>query len=408
MSVDTLARFILLPDLKLNNSYALGNWGIGLEVEKVSPFEVCPKCATKTSSVYDHTTVRNVKEQPFWGKAVVLNVTKRRFRCQNRRCRKVFTEPVAGIAKGARTTKRFKQGLAWAAGHYATLKDVGRQFRCSARLVYTAFYEQLEHWAKARAHPLPKKIGLDEHSIRKPKYKATEFATIVVDHCGEKVLDLIDGKDLDSLRAGFAGTLGKEAVEVVTIDMSETYRAFVKETFPNAMLVADRFHVMRLFNRKVNKYRRKITGDDRKHPINKLLLRRTENVSFFERCQIVKWLNHHPKLRELWETKEAVARFYRTKGEAKAKRAFTRLLDRMGRSQVRAVQALRRTLIKWRAEILNFHQGRLSNGRVEGFNRVGKLIQRQGYGYRNFAHYRLRLLATCFFRGKRKDPQRRK
>lgn len=55
---------------------------------------------------------------------------------------------------------------------------------------------------------------------------------------------------------------------------------------------------------------------------------------------------------------------------------------------MRAVQALRVTLIKWRTEILNFFPQRLNNGRVEGFNRVGKLIQRMGYGYRNFQHYR--------------------
>lgn len=103
-----------------------------------------------------------------------------------------------------------------------------------------------------------------------------------------------------------------------------------------------------------------------------------------------------------------MARFYRTKGYGKAKRAFTQRLDRMGKSKSKAVQELRQTLMKWRTEVLNFHKGRLSNGRVEGFNRVGKLIQRQGYGFRNFAHYRLRLLSTCFFRGKRKDPHQRK
>jgi transposase len=141
------------------------------------------------------------------------------------------------------------------------------------------------------------------------------------------------------------------------------------------MIVADRFHVERLFTRKVNKYRKKITGDDRKNPIAKLLLRPGYKLTFFERCAVVKWLNHHPKLRELWEVKEALSRFYRTKGLKRAKKAFGQLLDRMGRSKVRAVTALRKTLIKWRAEILNYHVERLSNGRVEGFNRVGKLIQ---------------------------------
>jgi len=394
---DTLEHFILLPDLKLNEAHPLGNWGIGLTVEKTSPFEICPKCATPSQSVYDRRIV-TAKDDPIRGKAVELTIVKRRFRCKNRRCKKVFTEPVSGIQRGGRTTRRFKKALAWACQHMSSLKDVGKQYRCSARLVYTAFYEQLSLWAKARAHGLPKKIGLDEHSIRKPKYGQVEFATIVVDHNKKKVFDLIDGKTKLALAAGFAGATGKDQVEVVTMDCSDTFRSFAKQTFPNAMIVADRFHVERLFTRKVNKYRRKITGDDRKNPINKLLLRPGCKLTFFERCAVVDWLNHHPKLREIWEVKEALSRFYRTKGAGRAKKAFGKLLDRMGHSKVRAVVALRKTLMKWRVEILNYHVEHLSNGRVEGFNRVGKLIQRRAYGYRNFGNYRLRLLNTCFFR----------
>lgn len=394
---DTLERFILLPDLELREARPLGNWGIGFTVAKTSAFEVCPTCATPSQSVHDHR-VAKAKDDPIRDKGVELTIIKRRFRCSNQRCKKVFTEPVPGVGKGQRTTKRFKKALAWACQHMRSLKEVGKRYRCSARLVYSAFYEQLELWARSRAHALPTKIGLDEHSIRKPKYKQTEFATIVVDHKKKKVFDLLDGKSKAALALGFSNMLGKERVEVVTMDLSDTFRAFSKETFPNAMIVADRFHVERLFIRKVNKQRRKITGDDRNNPINKLLLRPGYKLDFFERASIIKWLNHHPKLRELWEVKEALSRFYRTKGLSRAKRAFAELLDRMGRSKVRAVIALRKTLMKWRVEILNYHVERLSNGRVEGFNRVGKLIQRMGYGYRSFENYRLRLLNTCFFR----------
>ena len=394
---DTLERFILLPDLKLREAYPLGNWGIGFTVEKTSTFEVCPKCATPSTSIHDHRVVK-AKDDPIRGKAVFLKVIKRRFRCRNRRCKKVFTEPIPGIGKGERTTRRLKKALAWACQKMASLKDVQKQYRCSARLVYTAFYEQLTLWAKSRAHALPERLGLDEHSVRKPKYKQVEFATIVVDHDHKKVFDLIDGKTKAALALGFAGATGKENVKAVTMDLSETFRSFVRETFPNAMIVADRFHVERLFTKKVNKYRKKITGDDRKNPIARLLLRPGYKLDFFERCAVVTWLNHHPKLREIWEVKEALSRFYRTKGYKRARKAFGRLLDRMGQSKVRAVTALRRTLMKWKDEILNYHRERLSNGRVEGFNRVGKLVQRMAYGYRDFGHYRLRLLNTCFFR----------
>jgi transposase len=350
MSVDTLARFILLPDLKLNDSYPLGNWGIGLAVEKTSTFEVCPHCATKTDAIYDHRKAK-IKDAPIRGKAVFKTITKRRFRCKNRRCRKVFTEPVQGIAKGARTTHRFKRGVAWAASHYRSLKDVSKQYRCSARLVYSAFYQQLKLWAKARTHPLPEKIGLDEHSIRKPKYKAVEFATIVVDHGGKKVFDLIDGKSKAALSQGFAGVSGKSNVKVATIDCSETYRSFVRETFPKAMIVADRFHVERIFTRKVNKYRKKIKGADRKNPISRLLLRPLHKLEWFERASVINWLNHHPKLRAIWEVRQALSRFYRTKGYGRARRAFGQLLTRMAASPYQAVRALRKTLINWHDEI---------------------------------------------------------
>jgi hypothetical protein len=51
--------------------------------------------------------------------------------------------------------------------------------------------------------------------------------------------------------------------------------------------------------RKVNKYRKKITGDDRKNPINKLLLRPGHKLSFFERSAVVKWLNHQPPVQRI-------------------------------------------------------------------------------------------------------------
>jgi transposase len=41
---------------------------------------------------------------------------------------------------------------------------------------------------------------------------------------------------------------GKENVRVIVMDLSETYRAIARKYFPNAMIVADRFHVVRMVN----------------------------------------------------------------------------------------------------------------------------------------------------------------
>lgn len=76
--------------------------------------------------------------------------------------------------------------------------------------------------------------------------------------------------------------------------------------------------------------------------------------------------------------------------------ALTKLIETLGLSLVPELKTLRRTLIKWRKEILAyFYSGRLTNARTEGFNLKAKLVKRRGYGYRSFDHYRLRLLNAC-------------
>ena len=107
------------------------------------------------------------------------------------------------------------------------------------------------------------------------------------------------------------------------------------------------------------------------------------------------WLRQHPALNELYELKEALSSFYRIRGHRRAKKRFTALLDAMALSTLPEVQKLRRTLVRWRVEVLNYFVSRLTNARVEGFNAKAKLVKRRGYGYRSFTNYRLRLLNAC-------------
>ena len=264
--------------------------------------------------------------------------------------------------------------------------------RCSSRTVYKSFYSVLERKEKQHKYPLPESIGIDEHSIKKPKYKSVEYVTMMVDHSNKRIYDLFMGRDADSVNSAFKGLLGKENVKSVSIDMSPTYRSVVRRHFPKATVVADRFHVHRLFTKLVNKFRKEITGDDRKNPIRTLVLRNHKDLKSYEKRAVLRFLNLYPKLREMYEYKEAVNRLYRTKGAKRARKAFIKLLDRMGKSKIERVLKLRATLVNWREEILNYFKCKITNGRVEGFNRRAKLLQRKAYGYSNFENYRMRLL----------------
>jgi transposase len=72
--------------------------------------------------------------------------------------------------------------------------------------------------------------------------------------------------------------------------MSDTYRSFVRRFFPNATIVADKFHVLRLITPTMNRYRRAIAGDKDSAYLRRLLLRNGRNVAPWWRTRLRRWL----------------------------------------------------------------------------------------------------------------------
>ncbi len=124
MSAHNVTKSLFLPELKFIKQLRTSRHrDCAFELLKCSSFEVCPNCATKSSSVYDHVYV-HVRDVPLRGKQVLNKIKKRRFKCPN--CKSIFREPVRGIKKGFRTTERFRRNLMQACSSYETLKQVSK------------------------------------------------------------------------------------------------------------------------------------------------------------------------------------------------------------------------------------------------------------------------------------------
>lgn len=391
MPLKTLSRYILLPELELLKLEKINTFQSLLHCKKVSVFEVCPRCASKSEVIYDHRFVL-VKDNPIRGKQVLLRILKRRFYCKP--CKKPFTEPVPGVIKGKRTTQRYKAGLLWACENFSDLKKVRKVYRCSTSYLYKALYEQLELKRRMKQYSWPTTVGIDEHKWSKQGGTA-QFATLIVDHKNKRVKEVVEGKTAIGVMHALKYIPGRENVRHVTIDLADPYKRLAIDFFPNAKIIADKFHVLRLLTPAINKRRKAIAGDRRKNPIGKLLLRNGKNLDYYERKSVYKWLDEYPELREVYHFKEALHGLYRIKGYKRAGRAFTKLTDRMALSKIKEIKTLRRTIMKWRNEILLYFKVRLTNARTEGYNNVAKLIQKRAYGYKSFANYRLRLLYAC-------------
>lgn len=387
-----VSRFVLLPELKLishKSVYPAQNF---YETAKTrAPFEVCPKCASPSNTLYDKRSV-TIRDEPLRRAQVILKIHKHRYYCK--RCRRPFTESIGGILPGRRTTQRFRRGLLWACENFTDLKRVREHYRCSSNLIYKILYEQLELKLREYQYPWPEKIGIDEHFFsRKNGYR--EFATVFTDMTNKRLREVALGKSGAALLEQINHIEGKENVKQIALDLSDTYKSFCKSYFPNAELVADKFHVLRLLTNSINRRRKEITGDKRNNPIRRLLLRNGHRLDYFQQSALKKWLLQHPELHELYFWKEALHRFYRTHGYDRAKSALINLLDQMAHSKLPEIKTLRRTLQRWHNEILNYFKSKLTNARTEGFNNVAKLVQKRAYGYKSFRNYRLRLLSAC-------------
>lgn len=383
-------KFILLPELNLLTHYQSDKFRTHYKCSKESDFEVCPKCATKSYSVHDRRWV-SVQDQPIRGSGIYLRILKRRFRCPS--CKKVFTEPIPGIRKGFKTTERYRRGIRWACENFKDLKSVQTAFGCSAGLVYKTFYEQLALKLRERENnPWPSRIGIDEHSWLRGR-SGRSFVSLIVNYDNKKIFEAVEGKTALGLTECLSHIPGRERVKEVALDLCDPFKKFAREMFPNARIVADHFHVVRLLNPALNKARTEVTGDKRSHPGRKLLLMNGSRLEYFERRALHQWLEHHPKLKEIYLFKEAIHRFYRMRGFDKAARALTKLTDQMALSKLDEIKTFRRTLMSWRKEILNYFINRTTNARTEGFNNLAKLLQKRAFGFRSFFNYRLRLLS---------------
>jgi transposase len=387
-------RRIILPTLRLVSVEKVSNKTFHYHCEKKTTWEVCRKCPTKSYSVHDHRFV-TVRDAKLHNKNIRLIIKKRRFRCPN--CKSVFTEAIDGIKVGFRTSEKYRSEILYNYKLFDNTKSVAKVSRCSSTLATKIVSERLElELRKSKNTPWGKTVLIDEHGFKKNKKSSRkEFVTSFVDNGRKCLRELAPSRDHEDLRASIDHIPGRENVVNVVMDMSDTFKNFVTDFFPNAKVVVDKFHVIRLIQPAIRKYRKEVTGDKRSNPIRHLLLKNRKRLLPHQKRAVSRFCNENEKVKEVYWFKERINNFYNIKGFKQARRVFSKITDDMARSKLKEIKTLRKTLMKWRDEILRYFETGLTNARVEGFNRKCKLIQRKAYGFKSFENYRLRALYSC-------------
>ena len=250
----------------------------------------------------------------------------------------------------------------------------------------------------------PPVLGIDEHSIHRKRTRnrrGTRFATTLCNLRTHKVFDIVEGREPKDLEAYFTALKGKENVRLICMDLSSSYRALIRRHFPNARIVADRFHVIRVVHQHFMDLIRQLLPQVKNHRGYLAALRTHPDKLFPQQKRILERLfAHHPAIQPIYEQMQKTNQLMRLKNitarEAKKRLPqFIALIESLKASGFKPIITLAKTLANWDEAITRMWRFSKSNGITEGFHRKMKLIQRRAYGFKNFENYRLRVLAEC-------------
>jgi transposase len=231
-----------------------------------------------------------------------------------------------------------------------------------------------------------KRIGVDEFSYR----KRHRYITTVVDHATGKVIWAGKGKGKKTL-GKFFEALGKERaakLETITMDMSGSFQAAVKEHAPQAQIVFDRFHVQKLASDALDKVRRELWRElqyeEDGHTIKKsrfALLKNIWNLTPRQRRKLSEIQKTNKPLYRAYLLKESLAKALDYLQPKRACEALDAWLTWAFRCRLKPFVKLARTIRKHKEGILAYIKDRLTNGIVEGINNRLRVVARRAYGY---------------------------
>ena len=336
---------------------------------------------------------------------------KRRFCCREVGCSMgSWTEADPRIASTRmQMTDRSGRWITEQVGRYArSVSEVAKELGCDWHSVNEAVVAYGQALLEdPHRFDVVEALGLDEVAfLGEAPYYRTQFSTWIVDVGSAQLLDVVPGRSgkepLAWLQA--QGYEWLSHVRYATLDLSGPYRAVFDAVLPNATQVADPFHVVKLANTKLDECRRRIQNEllghrgrknDPLYRARRLLTKAEERLSKNGREKLFGLLragDPDGHVATTWQAKELIRSLYDHDNEALAFEFITRLGSDFKDAAPPEVRSLGRMLLKWKSQIIAWHQAHVTNGPTEAMNNLIKRVKRAAFGFRSFRNYRVRAL----------------
>ncbi len=388
-----LSILLDLPGFKLIE--ASGQNVLTLKVEYLVR-QSCVKCNFEHLRIKD-TFIRRIRHVLFGQRLSWIEVKAHKYCCY--RCGKYFNSRFNGILPRKQATEPCRVEVVKLHHNGHTQSYLKEQMHMGSATVERWYQDRfVTKNREFKGAYVPKIIGIDEHFFSRKE----GFATTIADLTRHKVYDVILGRSESSLKPYLSQVPGRDRVRVVLMDLSETYRSIARKYFNNALIVADRFHVIRLINHHFIKTWGDLDEVGRSHRGLVSLMRRHPD-NFKDEAQknrLDDYIGKIPGLKSIYGIWQDLLRILRMKALTKreCRQVLPELLwiiNELRKTPMRHLQTLGETLHSWIEEVARMLRFSKTNGITEGLHNKMENISRRAYGFRNFENYRLRVRVLC-------------
>lgn len=340
---------------------------------------VCPECG---KPLYRHGH-RHIEfaDTPQQMQPVRLAIDRPRYRCDA--CRKTLTLELPFLDEKRRATRRLVDAIRERCLGM-TFSELAKQTGLAVNTIKNIAQDLIEELEATVHYETPVIMGIDELNL------AGGYRCIITNLATNSVFNMLEERTKAHMKPFFRELADREKVEWVCTDMWRPFKESYGPYLPNARLVIDKFHVVRMASDALEEERKKhqatLDRNERlkvKKSIRWLTLKRPSSLSPPEQEALKLVRIGIPQLAEAYDFKEAFYGIYDEPDKTSAMRAFEAWENSLPGGRFPKFHALGRTVHNNYDDIFAYWDAptRLTNAYTEGLNGLVKVANRMGRGY---------------------------
>ena len=382
------ANILNLPGFKVQRVEE-GDHDYHVYAEVSNPPAVCTACGSDRLIGHGRNE-QVIRDLPTHGKRLAIYVDTRRWRCQT--CGKTFMEALPAVNTKREMTDRLVRWI----GQQSlkrTFASIADDTGLDEKTIRNIFRDHINELEAAFRFETPKWMGIDEIHLIRPR-------CVISNIQNNTIVNMLPNRDKKSVVNYLYNLQGKDQVQYVAMDMWTPYRDAVQAVLPDARIVIDKFHVVRMANDAVEKVRKslreQLTPKQRRGLMHDrfVLLKRARARNDRERLLLDGWTANYPELGAAYRLKEDFYGIYEGSASPQAALGAYEAWSKAVVPEVRdAYSDLIRAFTNWQPWIINYFEHPVTNAYTESLNSLIRVMNRLGRGY-SFEALRAKILFT--------------